>query len=349
MGAKLVRGNGSRPGTQSRYLLANQILEDIRSARLGSGCRLVESTTAERLGVSRTLARVALKVLAERGIVDSRRNQGFFLLRAWDQLDGEMVEVPQTRDDSLYRQIVRERLRGRLPERVTQIALMERFRVDRGVLLRVLSRMADEGIVARNRGHGWSFLPSIDSDQALSSSYDFRRVLEPAGLLLASFRADPIVLERSRLAHLALLRQLDAASDAQVYEIDQRFHEMLATLTGNAFWQQSIQQQNRLRRMLEYGSYVDRGRVRDWLREHLAIIKALMADKRDQAADLLAAHLDRAFRATRRRTVSHPKGMTLGAPPPVQPSVSSQRQVQSSRTGITPRPGARGTRTMPSA
>lgn len=304
MGAKQARGRISKSGTQSRYLLANQILEDIRCARLGSGSRLVESAMAERMGVSRTLARVALKVLAEQGIVDSRRNQGFFLLRAWDQLDGEMVEVPQTRDDSLYRHIVRERLQGRLPERVTQIALMERFKVDRGVLLRVLSRMSDEGIVARNPGHGWSFLPSIDTDHALSSSYDFRRVLEPAGLLLASFRADPTVLDRCRLAHLALLRQLDAASDAQLYDIDQRFHEMLAMLTGNAFWHQSVQQQNRLRRMLEYGSYADRGRVRDWLREHLAIIKALMAGKRDQAAVLLATHLDRAFRATRRRTVS---------------------------------------------
>ena len=302
--ATAMQGRSARPGTQSRFVLANQILDQIRSLQLGQGRHLVESTLAERLGVSRTLARAALKLLAERGIVASRRNQGFFLVRAWDQLDGEMVEVPQTLDDTLYRRLVHERLLGQLPERITQIALMERFEVDRGVLLRVLSRMADEGIIARNRGHGWTFLPTIDSDLALSSSYDFRRVLEPAGLMLPSFRADAGVLERCRQAHVALLRHLETASDERLYEIDQRFHETLAMLTGNSFWQQSIQQQNRLRRMLEYSSYADRGRVRDWLREHLAIIKALLAGRREQAAELLAAHLDRAFRATQRRATA---------------------------------------------
>jgi DNA-binding GntR family transcriptional regulator len=298
------RRRSARAATPSRYLLANQILEEIRSTRLGSGCRLVESSMAERLGVSRTLARVALKLLAERGVVGSRRNQGFFLLRGWDKLDGEMVEVPHTRDDAIYRDILRERLRGGLPERVTQVWLMERFRVDRGVLLRVLARMADEGIVARNRGRGWRFLPAIDTDIALASSYDFRRTLEPAGILLPGFRADRAVLDRCRLAHLALIRRLDSATDAQLYEIDRGFHEMLATLTGNAFWQQAIQQQNRLRRMLEYDSYADRGRVRAWLREHVAIIRALLADRRAEAAELLRRHLDRAFRATRRSTVA---------------------------------------------
>ncbi|MCC7284349.1 MAG: GntR family transcriptional regulator [Acetobacteraceae bacterium] len=293
-----------RPGRQSRYVLANQILDEIRATRLEAGRHLVESALAERLGVSRTLARAAMKLLAGRGVVTARRNQGFFLARGWDQLDGEAVEVPQTLDDALYRRLVRERLQGRLPERLTQIALMERFQVDRSVLLRVLSRMADEGIVARNRGHGWSFLPTIDSDLALSASYDFRRALEPAGLRLASFHADPTVLERSRQSHLALSRRLEAAGDAELYELDERFHAMLAMLTGNSFWQQAIQQQNRLRRMLEYRSYGDRSRVRDWLREHLAIIRALAAGRREHAAELLGAHLDRAFRAAQRRAAA---------------------------------------------
>ena len=92
MAATARQGRSARPGTQSRFVLANQILEQIRSLQLGQGRHLVESSLAERLGVSRTLARAALKLLAERGIVASRRNQGFFLVRAWDQLDGEMVD-----------------------------------------------------------------------------------------------------------------------------------------------------------------------------------------------------------------------------------------------------------------
>lgn len=50
---------------------------------------------------------------------------------------------------------------------------MAHCRGRRGVLLRVLSRIADEGVIARNRGHGWTFVPTIDSDLALAGAYDF--------------------------------------------------------------------------------------------------------------------------------------------------------------------------------
>ncbi len=303
----------ARPGTQSRHLLANQILDFIRATRLPRDFHLVEIALAERMGVSRTLIHAALRLLAGQGIVAARRNHGFFLARAWDALDGETIEVPPSRDDALYRRLVRERLEGRLPERITQIALMAHCRVDRGVLLRVLSRMADEGIIARNRGHGWTFLPTIESDLALASAYDFRRTLEPAGIRLASFRPEPAQLEQLRQAHLSMLKRTETATDAQLYEIDQKFHETLAAMTGNAFWHQAIQQQNRMRRMLEYRGYGDRGRVRDWLREHLGIIKALLAGKREAASDLLAAHLDKAFRVAQRRAAGARKEQRLRA------------------------------------
>lgn len=290
-----------RPGTQSRFVLASHILDLVRAGHLPAGHHLVASGLAQRLGVSRTLIHAALEVLAGREIVAARRNQGFFLLRPWDTLDGEAIAVPPSGDDGLYRRLVRARLEGELPERITQTALAARFRVDRGVLLRVLARMADEGIIVRNRGHGWTFLPTIEDELALASAYDFRRVLEPAGLLLAGFRPDLPQLEQMRDAHLAMLKYGELATDARLYEIDRSFHENLAAMSGNCFWLQAIQQQNRMRRMLEYRGYSDRRRVRDWLREHLAIIRALLSGRREDAADRLAAHLTKAFRVARQR------------------------------------------------
>lgn len=300
--------------TQSRYVLANQILAFVRDERIGRDRHLVETALAERLGVSRTLVRAALKLLAARGIAEPRPNQGFFLVKPWSDLTDQVVEIPPTLEEDTYRRLVRDRIDGVLPERITQVALIERYRIDRSVLLRALARMADEGIVAKNKGHGWTFLPSIDTVTALRASYDFRRAIEPAGLLLPTFQIDSALLDKSRSAHRALLAEAETVSGQGLYALDVEFHEMLAGFTQNGFFLQAIQQQNRMRRLLEYKGYADRRRVRDWVKEHLAIMDALRAGKIEAAAEHLAAHLDRAFRATQKRTTPPRRAAALSSP-----------------------------------
>ncbi|WP_349010696.1 GntR family transcriptional regulator [Rhizobium sp. RCAM05973] len=63
---------------QGRYRLANQILDLARNARFEPGHHLREQQLGDLIGVSRTPVRSALLLLAERGIVEARRNQGFF-------------------------------------------------------------------------------------------------------------------------------------------------------------------------------------------------------------------------------------------------------------------------------
>jgi DNA-binding GntR family transcriptional regulator len=53
----------------------------------------------------------------------------------------------------------------------------------------------------------------------------------------------------------------------------------------------AIRQQTELRRLLEFTANEDIGRVRRWLAEHLAVLRALRADDRARAALLLGAHL----------------------------------------------------------
>ena len=64
---------------QSRYRLANQILDVAREARFEPGHHLREQQLGDLLGVSRTPIRSALTLLAERGAVEAIKNQGFFL------------------------------------------------------------------------------------------------------------------------------------------------------------------------------------------------------------------------------------------------------------------------------
>lgn len=290
----------SRAAGQGRFRLANQILDLIREARFEPGHHLREQQLGDLLGVSRTPVRMALALLAERGIVEARRNQGFFLLKPFDALHRIEFEVPSSADQQLYEQLVRDRLAGAIPGTLTQSEIARRYDVDRLVMLRTLARMAEDGLVARNKGHGWTFQPTLDSLTALKASYDFRLTLEPAGFLLPSFRADPAALERMRLQHVFLVSHPNIASvDAsQLFATDAAFHELFAEFSGNIFLLQAIQQQNRLRRLLEFGGYANRRRVRDWCREHLDIIEAVATGDLARAAAEMRAHLSHAYAAT---------------------------------------------------
>lgn len=99
-----------------------------------------------------------------------------------------------------------------------------------------------------------------------------------------------------RSAHLAIRDDASAMSDLRLYMIDAEFHETIAGFTGNSFFQQAIQQQNRLRRAMEYNTYSNHARVRQWLAEHLAVIDALGSDQPSEAARLMRDHLDNGYR-----------------------------------------------------
>ncbi len=198
--------------SSSRHRLANQILEVIRDARFEPGHHMREQQLSDLLGVSRTPVRAALALLAEQGIVEARRHQGFFLLVPFNDLHRTEIEVPSSVEQDLYERLVRDRLAGKLPASLTQSEIGQRYNVDRLAMLRTLARLAEDGLVARNKGHGWSFLPALDTHFALRSSYDFRLTIEPAAFLLGTFKADAAALKRVRLQHMYLVSHPDIAS-----------------------------------------------------------------------------------------------------------------------------------------
>jgi DNA-binding FadR family transcriptional regulator len=92
---------------QSSFHLANQLLDVIRDAKLEPGHHLREQQLADLVGVSRTPIRSALNLLAERGIVDTRKNHGYFLRKPFDSLHRIEIEVPSTADEKLYQPLRR--------------------------------------------------------------------------------------------------------------------------------------------------------------------------------------------------------------------------------------------------
>ena len=283
--------------TASSRRIARQILDLISEARFDPGHHLREQHLADALGVSRTPVRAGLKELTRMGAVEARPNQGFFLLKRSNELDQLEIEQSKSNDQKLYEQLVHDRIAGILPESFTQTEISQRYDVDRGVLTLTLVKLSEDGLIARNAGHGWRFLQTLNSDIALRNSYGFRLMIEPMALLTPNLHVDRQMLKRLRARHLRLITHPDITQvpAKEIFETDAAFHELLAEASGNLFVLQAIQQQNRLRRLLEFGSYHNKRRVKEWCEEHVAIIDALRENKQEQAAELMRKHLQYAF------------------------------------------------------
>jgi DNA-binding GntR family transcriptional regulator len=290
----------AREAGKGAHYLAKQILDLIQEARFEVGHHLREQQLADSLGVSRTPVRAAMSLLETLGVIEARKNQGFFLAKAADGLHRVELDLPVAGDEALYNQLVTDRLAGLVPASLTQTDIAQRYGVDRVTMTRALSRLSEDGLIARNKGHGWSFQPSLDSAVTLKNSYDFRLTLEPASLLLSTFSPDRTALERCRREHIFLTSHLglNGASPKQLFETDANFHEMLAEFSGNVFMHQSMQQQNRLRRLLEFRGYENRRRIRDWCGEHIQIIEAILANDMAGASACMREHLSHAFNST---------------------------------------------------
>ena len=289
------------PGKTS-HQLAKQILEFVQEARFEVGHHLREQQFADVLGVSRTPVRAALNLLEALGVIEARRNQGFFLLQPAEVLHRVELDVPAAGDQVLYDQMVKDRLTGLVPASLTQTDIAKRYGVDRVTMMRALSRLSEDGLIVRNKGHGWTFQPSLDNALTLKGSYDFRVALEPSGMLMSTFSVDRSLLERCRRQHLYLTSHpdIETVSPGQLFETDASFHEMLAEFSGNTFLAQAIQQQNRLRRLLEFGGYANQRRIREWCNEHLAIMDAVVEGDMVRSAELMRTHLAHAYGAASR-------------------------------------------------
>ena len=284
--------------------LAHQILSLARKHDWKQGHHLTESSLVALLKVSRSPIRSALQVLNDSGAVQARANHGYFLADDAANIIIDQQDAPSSMEEALYLKIVKDRFAGELPDFVTQIELMNRYKADRHLLLRVLSRISLEGLIERNLGRGWTFLPAITDLESQTASYEYRLLIEPNIPTLGSFKPDNSALLKSRDAHLQLIKQLhgsDHCSAAWIFELDADFHEMIARMSGNSFVLATIQQQNRMRRLMEYHSYTDIIRVEKWCNEHLAIIENLLEGNREATADMLYSHLSNALRALKKQ------------------------------------------------
>jgi len=298
-------------------------MELIHAEQLAPGTRLAEVALAERLQVSRTPVRAALKHLASRRLVRAGARRGYFVADALPSTRTPSSRPVTDETDRLFLAIARDRRAGRLADEVSERDLMQRYGATRPLVQRVLTKLAEVAAVQRKPGHGWRFQPIIADAEARDESYRYRMLIEPAGLLEPGFRLDPAWALQMRRRHQEMLDMpwSETASIA-LYEMNAAFHEGLAAASGNRYLLVAVQQQNRLRRFANYDWTFGYERVVVNCREHLAILDRLEAGEHAAAAALLRQHLEGAARLKR---------TTDGAALPAKTPTKTARILPSSR------------------
>ena len=281
--------------------LSAAIMELIGKEGLAPGTRLAEVALAERLQVSRTPVRAALKLLAASKLVRAGKNAGYFVTDAVAVPHKALRKLAPDNTDRLFLAIAGDRRAGRLPDEVSEHELMQRYAATRPVVQRVLAKLAEVAAVQRKPGHGWRFHPIFMDEQARYESYRYRIMIEPAALLEPDFRLDPAwIVDMRRRNEEALTMPWNQAATIPLYEINAAFHEGLVAASGNRYLLMAIQQQNRLRRFGNYDWTFGHERVLVNAREHLAILDQLEAGQREAAAALLRRHLETAAKLRHR-------------------------------------------------
>jgi DNA-binding GntR family transcriptional regulator len=175
--------------------------------------------------------------------------------------------------------------------------MMRTYGIARGALRKLQARMSEEGWAEQNVGHGWSFLPLIDSLEAYEESYLFRQAIEPVGILAATFSFDQPEWSAIREEQLRIVNGgYKTMTPIELFEAARRFHETIARWSGNRFIAQSVRRINQQRRLVEYHQAVKRKPRQTHAQEHVLILDAIGNQNFVHAAALMRSHLDAARR-----------------------------------------------------
>jgi len=274
--------------------LAGKLLKMIADGEKKPGDHLREVELSETFGVSRTPIRATLNYLKEIGALGKQTNKGFHVLVNAAGSLKLIAQLPKEDEQKIKEKIAGDWFNGRLPKEMSESEIRLRYNLGKMTASRVLGALAEDGIVSRMPGYGWHFEPTLNSASAHDQSYDLRLILEPSSILSAEFKFDAEKAQLLRHRHEEALSGRRKSHLAEIVRLDEEFHAFIAECSGNRFIMQAIAHQNRLRRLMEYQSLVNAGRLMESCQEHIAILNQLECGDRKKAAAIMRQHLQKA-------------------------------------------------------
>lgn len=300
---------------EPRYAAIERRLESaIRSGALPAGAVLTEGPIAALFGTSRTPVRMALGVLADRGLLARFDGRGFMapgaeaprrirLTAGMLGLAAEIEPEPKTVAAERIERTVEDAIAAALPFgrfRISEQGAADAFGVSRTVIRELLSRLQDRGLVAKDARSHWVVGPLTARDVA--HYFAIRARLEPLALAGSAPRlpAADIVAARTRTERALAERRPDL-----VAECEADMHIGLLSQAQNPHLLRMIRQSqialvvNRV-----FASHVGARPFETALREHAIVLEFLTRGAWGAAADGLAAHLALSAERTRQRLMA---------------------------------------------
>ena len=278
--------------------LQTRILEQLRlqlSGDLRIGDRINEAEVAEQLGVSRTPIRRVLQKLQAEGVLAFEPRRGFILRDPASLLKNGAGQA----DELLDERVMRDMATGELKSVFSERALMQRYSVANGILVSTLRRLTRDHLVEPSPGRGWVFADV--SPRAIAESYRFRQIIEPAGILADGYEVDAAALRDLDKDHADAIDNVLHMDRRRLFDLDARFHKLVAQGAKTVELVNAIERQNNIRRVTEYIGFIRIERLRQSMLEHRGILAALLEGNRQVAASLMHIHLQ----VSRTETFAH--------------------------------------------
>lgn len=275
--------------------LARNIARAISEGTIKEGEHLRETELSTMFSVSRSPVRAALGLLLDVNLVEKQANRGFFVAADRSEYRAFLDSLPKTDDEQIKESIAKDWFNGTISKEVSEGEIRRRYCLGRLTTQRILNSLSEDGIVSRMPGYGWQFEPTLNSWEAHDESYDFRMIVEPSGIRSSTFRYDRSGGEVLRARHELIVDSRESEwNSADLFRLDADFHGFVAQCSCNRFVVQAVQQQNRLRRLLEYNSLLNTGRLMGSCLEHLNILDGLDKGNLKRAAKAMTLHLKNA-------------------------------------------------------
>jgi len=217
--------------------------------------------------------------------------------------------VFRSRADAVYEQIKHDIAAfRRVPgDRFTENEISEELGVSRTPVRQALFRLQQEGVVEVLFRSGWRVLP-FDFNR-FDQLYDLRMILETTAIrrLCRADRRSERPDEREWLAALSAIwlappaRRSDDA--AEVASWDEQFHCELVAAAGNAEMARVHRDVTDRIRVIRRLDFTQQPRIEATYEEHGKILEAMRANRGDQAAMLLRAHIETSQAEVRKITL----------------------------------------------
>jgi len=270
--------------------LKNYIKNDLE-IRLRSGQELPAQLTLESLAehyqVSFSPVRIALAELVEEGLLQKGANRR--LVRNAEQIkplkQGQTSELPEPPADMfevITNDFVKLSLKGE-PIDIREEVTARRYKISRSSLRIILNRLAGTGILDHIPRRGWRLRPFRQED--MQAFLEVRELLELKALELA----------KSHLEEADLQKILDGnvipQSENEAVQIDNSLHEYLIEKAGNYYIKDFFQRQGRYYDILFDWEDQDRETAIETVRQHRAILTALIRKDWRSARKALSYHI----------------------------------------------------------